>query len=219
SSCIKCHHSVVELGVNAQYGATAPKVYEGYEIIKDYGCFGCHEINGFDGATPIGPDLRLEPQTPEELAKYEDDPNQIAGRLRKVGPSLRHSAAKTTPEFLAYWTELPQRFRPHTKMPQFFHLSNQQDEQAERFQPVQLAAIAAFLETKSQPLELMQPQEGYEPSAERGRTAFAERGCLACHSHGDQMFAGSNADFGPDLTRVHEQIRPGEAGLQCPDTW
>jgi cytochrome c2 len=219
SSCIKCHHSVVELGVNAEFGATAPKVFEGYEIVKSYGCFGCHEINGYDGARPIGPDLRLEPQTAEELAKYESDPNQIPGRLRKVGPSLRHIAAKTTPEFVAYWTELPQRFRPDTKMPQFFHLSNQQDEQAERFQPVQLAAIAAFLDAKSQPMELMQPQEGYEPSAERGKTAFAERGCLACHSHGDQMFTGSNADFGPDLTRVHEKIKPGEEGFHWLYTW
>jgi cytochrome c551/c552 len=219
SSCVKCHHSMVELGINEQYGATAPKVFEGYEIVKEYGCFGCHEINGYDGARPIGPDLRLEPQTQEELAKYEADPNQIAGRERKVGPSLRHIAAKTTPEFVAYWTELPQRFRPDTKMPQFFHLSNQQDEQAERFQPVQLAAIAAFLDAKSQPIELMQPRDGYEPNAERGKSAFAERGCLACHSHGDQMFTGSNADFGPDLTRVHEKIKPGEEGFHWLYTW
>ena len=219
STCLKCHHSVVELGVNKEFGATAPKAYEGYELIKSYGCFGCHEINGYDGADPIGPDLRLEPQTPEEIAKYESDPNQIPGRERKVGPSLRHLASKTTPEFTAYWTEMPSRFRPSTKMPQFFHLSNQEDELAEKYQQVQIAAIAAYLQEKSESLELMQPVDGYEPNAERGKTLFARRGCLACHSHGDEEFEGSNATFGPELSKVHEKIKAGEEGFNWLYTW
>ncbi|MCA9025622.1 MAG: c-type cytochrome [Planctomycetaceae bacterium] len=219
SGCLKCHHSVVELGVNKKFGATAPKVYEGYELIKSYGCFGCHEINGYNGPESIGPDLRLEPQTPEEFAKYADDPNQIPGRERKVGPSLRNLASKTTPEFVAYWTENPSRFRPTTKMPQFFHLTNQQDELAEKYQPVQIAAIAAFLEKSSMPLELMQPQDGYEPDAERGKTLFARRGCLACHSHGDEAFSGSHATFGPELSKVHEKILPGKEGFNWLYTW
>ncbi len=219
STCLKCHHSVTELGVNDQFGATAPKVFEGYELVKTYGCFGCHEINGFDGPESIGPDLRLEPQTEAELAKYAADPNQIPGRQRKVGPSLRHVASKTTPEFIAYWTEMPSRFRPDTKMPQFFHLTNQEDELAEKYQPVQLAAIAAFLEAKSQPLELQQPQEGYQPSAERGKEAFSRRGCLACHSHDDPSFEGTSATFGPNLSKIHEKIKPGEEGFRWLYTW
>ncbi|MCA9077322.1 MAG: c-type cytochrome [Planctomycetaceae bacterium] len=219
STCLKCHHSVVELGVNKEYGPTAPKVHEGYELTKSYGCFGCHEINGFDGSESIGPDLRLEPQTPEEIAKYESDPNQIPGRERKVGPALRHLASKTTPEFVAEWTEMPSRFRPTTKMPQFFHLSNQEDELAEKYQPVQIAAIAAYLQEKSEPIELMQPVDGYEPNAERGKEAFARRGCLACHSHGDEAFEGSNATFGPELSKVHEKIRPGKDGFNWLYTW
>ncbi len=94
SSCLKCHHSVVELGINPKYGATAPKVFEGYELIKSYGCFGCHEINGYDGTRPIGPDMRLEPNTPAELAVIEADPNSpppaTSGRLgRRCGISPR----------------------------------------------------------------------------------------------------------------------------------
>ncbi|HLQ43950.1 MAG TPA: hypothetical protein VK137_04410, partial [Planctomycetaceae bacterium] len=104
SACLKCHHSVVELGQNTKFGATAPKVYEGWQLIKRYGCFGCHEINGFDAGKPVGPDLRLEPQTAEEAKKIADDPKAVAGTERKVGPSLRHVASKTTPEWLTYWT-------------------------------------------------------------------------------------------------------------------
>ncbi len=219
SGCIKCHHNVVELGVNEQYGATAPQVYEGYALIRDYGCFGCHEINGYDGTRPIGPDLRLEPQTEEEAERIAADPNQVAGRLRKVGPSLRHLASKTTPEFVAYWTELPSRFRPDTRMPQFFHLSNQEDALAELLQPVELAGITAYLMDRSQPLDLMQPAADYEPDVERGKVLFSRRGCLACHSHDDPDFAGIKADFGPNLTKVHEKIRPGVDGFNWVYTW
>ncbi|MEW4527778.1 MAG: c-type cytochrome [Maioricimonas sp. JB045] len=219
SSCLKCHHNVVELGVNEKYGASAPKLFEGYNLIREYGCFGCHEINGYDGTRPIGPDLRLEPQTPEEIAKYASDPNQIPGRMRKVGPSLRHIAEKTTPEFVAYWTEEPKRFRPSTRMPQFFDLTNQQDDLAHDLQPVELAGIAAYLQQSSQPFELLEPKEGYTPDPERGKKFFGERGCLACHSYDDKAFAGVTADFGPNLTKVHEKLLPGEKGFHWLYTW
>lgn len=219
SGCLKCHHEVTELGVNPTYGATAPKLYEGYSLIRDFGCFGCHEINGFDGALAIGPDLRLEPQTAEEAARIAADPNQVAGSMRKVGPSLRHVASKTTPEFVAYWTEIPKRFRPETRMPQFFHLANQEDALAALLQPVELAGIAAYLADRSEPLQLQQPAEGYTPDPERGRVQFARRGCLACHAHDDPEFAGIHSDFGPNLTNVHEKIRPGVEGFRWLYTW
>ena len=63
ASCLKCHHQVVELEPSARFpDAPAPKVVHGYHLIRKYGCYGCHEINGFDGPDRrIGPDLRLEP--------------------------------------------------------------------------------------------------------------------------------------------------------------
>ncbi len=66
STCLKCHHDVVELGVNAEFGPTAPEGLRGLAADRKYGCFGCHEINGHDGEDRIGPDLRLEP-TEEEV--------------------------------------------------------------------------------------------------------------------------------------------------------
>ncbi len=219
STCLKCHHDVVELGTNEKFGATAPKVVKGWETIRDYGCFGCHEINGYDGTTPIGPDLRLEPNTPEELAAIEADPNMIAGQMRKVGPSLRHIASKTTPEFIAYWTEEPKRFRPTTRMPQFFDLTNQHDEMAALLQPMELLGIAKYLEAKSQEFETLKPADGYTPDVKRGEDLFAKRGCLACHSKQGEAFAGIDSKFGPDLSRVHEKVRPGEGGFNWLYTW
>ena len=74
----------------------APRsLYKGYNLIKEYGCFGCHEIQGFDGTRPIGPDLRLEPSTEAEAAKIAADPTQIAGNDaegRPVAAARRHEA-------------------------------------------------------------------------------------------------------------------------------
>ncbi|MCP4856229.1 MAG: c-type cytochrome [Fuerstiella sp.] len=204
STCLKCHHSVTELGVNPRFGASAPKVYEGFNLIRKYGCFGCHEIHGFDGGDAIGPDMRLEPQTPEDAQRIADDPTQRAGKFRKVGPSLRHIAAKTSAEFIAYWTEIPNRFRPTTKMPQFFDLSNQDDAEAQTFEAVELAGIAQVLIGDSEAIELLHPAAEYVPNAERGKQLFSERGCLACHEHA--AVPGTTADFGPNISDIHKKI-------------
>ncbi len=64
SGCLKCHHEVVDLEPSRKFPEPpAPKLVEGYEVIRRYGCFGCHEINGYGGPNGrVGPDMRLEPQ-------------------------------------------------------------------------------------------------------------------------------------------------------------
>ncbi len=63
SNCLKCHHDVVDLEPSERFPVPpAPKLVKGYELIRQYGCYGCHEISGFDGPTKrTGPDLRVEP--------------------------------------------------------------------------------------------------------------------------------------------------------------
>lgn len=219
SACLKCHHSVVELGENKKFGATAPKVYEGWQLIKKYGCFGCHEINGFDAGKPVGPDLRLEPQTAEEAKKIADDSKAVAGVERKVGPSLRHIASKTTREWLTHWTEEPKRFRPTTNMPQFFHLTNNDDADGQAYSKAELAAIAHYLFDNSKELKYDAPAAGYQPDAKRGEAFFAQKGCLACHSHDSERFKGSKAEFGPNLSKVAAKIKPGAEGFNWLYTW
>ena len=86
SGCLKCHHDVVDLEPSAKYpDPPAPKLIAGYETIRRYGCFGCHEINGFAGADKrIGPDLRLEPNYYAAAEQLKTDPGLV--KLDKQGP-------------------------------------------------------------------------------------------------------------------------------------
>ncbi|MEK6250195.1 MAG: hypothetical protein N2C12_18570, partial [Planctomycetales bacterium] len=79
SSCLKCHHEVTELEPSERFpDPPAPKLVDGYKLVQYYGCYGCHEINGFDGPDRrIGPDLRNEPQ-------YSPAAQQLAYVLSKV---------------------------------------------------------------------------------------------------------------------------------------
>jgi len=63
SSCLKCHHEIVELEPSERFPEPpAPQLMAGYNIVRRFGCFGCHEIVGYDGPDKrVGPDLRLEP--------------------------------------------------------------------------------------------------------------------------------------------------------------
>ena len=76
SSCLKCHHQVVDLEPSEKFPEPpAPKLVEGYHLIRQYGCYGCHEINGWAGPEKrIGPDMRVEPTYHEAAEALASDP-------------------------------------------------------------------------------------------------------------------------------------------------
>ncbi len=75
SSCLKCHHQVVDLEPSEKFPEPpAPQLVEGYHLIRSYGCYGCHEINGWSGPDKrIGPDMRVEPNFHEVAEALADD--------------------------------------------------------------------------------------------------------------------------------------------------
>ncbi len=89
SLCLKCHHDVTELEPSDRFpDPPAPKLSEGFHLIQQVGCFGCHEINGFDGPKKrIGPDLRSEPNYTAAAAaligrRWLERPAKSVGRGR-----------------------------------------------------------------------------------------------------------------------------------------
>lgn len=160
SSCLKCHHQVTDL-IREGNKVEAPKLVEGYNLIRRAGCFGCHEIAGIKGGRVVGPDLRLEPSpaletlSPLERLKMTSDPLNPPGTMRKVGPSLRRVAEKTYPEWVVQWIRAPRDFRPTTWMPHFYGLTNNSKDALEgtgqeKFPDAEIHAITYYLFQKSQ---------------------------------------------------------------------
>jgi cbb3-type cytochrome oxidase cytochrome c subunit/cytochrome c551/c552 len=158
SSCLKCHHEVTDL-ISTDNRIEAPKLIKGYMLIRENGCFGCHEINGWKGGQRVGPDLRLEPSPPlDDLNKIErprvqNDPDNRPGDLRKVGPALSRISEKTDTGWIEKWLLSPSAFRPDTKMPHYYGLSNNSkdvlpDEQ-KTFPNTEIASIAHYLTVNS----------------------------------------------------------------------
>jgi mono/diheme cytochrome c family protein len=178
SSCIKCHHEVTDL---IRHGSReeAPKLLRGYNLIKENGCFACHEISGQKGGRPVGPDLRLEPSpalawlSPADQEKIKSDPANSPGNIRKVGPSLRRLAEKTNEKWTRQWIFNPRGFREDTKMPHFYNLSNNDLETLKNTSPSQadypaaeIHAIAHYLFTESR--AHLQGKDAYRVALEKG---------------------------------------------------
>lgn len=83
SACLKCHHDVAELERNSEFDeAPAPKLARGYRLVRALGCFGCHEIRGYDHSHKrIGPDLRLEPNYHAAALQLKGVPESGYARL------------------------------------------------------------------------------------------------------------------------------------------
>lgn len=154
SSCLKCHHQVTDL-ISTDNRSEAPKLLQGFNIIKDVGCFGCHEIQGRKAGRNVGPDLRLESSppledlTPAQRARVESDPDTAPGNYRKVGPSLYRLSEKTNENFVRKWIYSPRSFRPDTKMPHYYRLETNDKsalpEDQKEFPETEVYAITRFL--------------------------------------------------------------------------
>jgi cbb3-type cytochrome oxidase cytochrome c subunit len=240
SNCLKCHHDVSDLAPSRRFpDPPAAKLVEGYQLIRQSGCFGCHEIRGVTGSGQrVGPDLRPEPAG----GKPPTDAGSGPGTLPKVGPSLRSIADKLDAAFLQSWIARPADFRPEPRMPQFFrmhaHLDGRGFDEARRFEPVEIAAVTAYLRAVSQPVAALGPPEKgdrhhlceapsgpfrqmvpvpfFPPSAERGKRLFQTQGCLACHKHAE--FPAAPSTQGPDLSRIGAKL-PTPAGKTWLVSW
>ncbi|GIW86769.1 MAG: hypothetical protein KatS3mg108_1093 [Isosphaeraceae bacterium] len=151
SSCLKCHHLVTDLKEHQ-----APKLLAGYQRITKYGCTGCHTIGG-EGS--FGPDLTDN---------------------RPVGPNLAHIASKSSKAWTLRWIKNPHAFRPDSRMPRFYGITNNDKESDWPRNHAEIHAITHYLFRHSTAPEFVEPPAANDPA--RGRQLFLEKGCLACHS-------------------------------------
>jgi cytochrome c551/c552 len=98
ATCLKCHHDVVELEPSEKFpDPPAAKLMHGYQLIRKYGCYGCHEVNGYDGPTKrVGPDLRLEPNFFAAAQQFDFEVPTRASELNKSVAELNQTVAELT---------------------------------------------------------------------------------------------------------------------------
>src|SRR5688572_15735549 len=72
AGCYKCHNSTPEV-------PRANNLANGRELIKQYGCFGCHKMPGFEAFRKVGPDLStISGKLSEDwVQKWLADPNDF----------------------------------------------------------------------------------------------------------------------------------------------
>lgn len=157
-----------------------------------------------------------------DLLKADD---ATPGQFRKVGPSLRYVGHKLDENFLYSWIRDPWNFRPTTKMPRVFGLWEHLEEgskglaEAQKFEPVEIAALSHYLLEKTQKFDYVEPWPGVtaKPDLERGKAAFQLRGCLTCHEHPDfpKPFVATQ---GPNLAELGSKL-VGEKGRKWLYSW
>ena len=114
---------------------------------------------------------------------------------KKVGPNLKDVRLKLRREWIPVWLKDPQAFRPGTKMPTFWRFSVDEDGDDD------LKAVAAYLWQNSFDGKVPVQQPGDKT---HGKDLFESRGCLACHSIGEED-AKMGGTFAANLTKVGEK--------------
>ncbi len=119
----------------------------------------------------------------------------------KVGPNLEHVGSKLEKDWIIKWLENPKAFRPTTKMPRIYHLSNTSTPADKEKNDAAIQAIAAYLLANSTPVDLAKPPIEGDPK--EGEKIFKDRGCLGCHSVeklGVSTFAANLSGIGSKTT-------------------
>lgn len=108
-----------------------------------------------------------------------------------IAPELTKVGSKVSEEWLIAWLRNPQAYQAHTSMPRYGW--NDED----------LYKVSQYVMNKLTDSDLLStvPQLG-TPSDEEvqsGKKLFTDKGCASCHSMNG---AGTQKDFGPDLTAL-----------------
>ena len=209
-------------------------INEGKDIFRQRGCNGCHRYEGYDrepeDLQSISQQIKQFDQqridnlkqanylmkqadsaSTNEEAKADNDKavalrvanSRIDGRIqqldfqshslmqdmKKIGPNLKDIRLKLNKNWIPVWLKKPTDFRPTTKMPNF------------RLNDQQIRAISAYIWQTSLTDTLPKQKPG---NAEHGKELFETRGCLACHSMGENSEVEGGV-FAANLSRVGEK--------------
>jgi mono/diheme cytochrome c family protein len=178
-------------------------IQEGAALIKEYGCFGCHDIQGMRDIQQIGPYLKidqLEEMVADELTSFADKPLQEFdfGKLVNI--------PKTRADYLREKLADPRAFRDDAKMPEY----NLSDDELDHLNTL----VLGF--SREEPLaryRVERNESDYQPTGEFA-VIVDDLKCLNCH-----MIYEKGADYGPDLSIEGSRVKGDwlENYLKTPD--
>jgi cbb3-type cytochrome oxidase cytochrome c subunit len=166
----------------------AKKLQAGFQRIVQFGCTGCHAIGG-EGS--FGPDLTDE---------------------RQVGPNLSHIGSKLDQEWVAKWIKNPHAFRPDSRMPRFYGLTNNDAKEDVPKSNAEVRAITHYLFARSNPPENFEDPPAKTDSS-RGKELFLQKGCMACHQH--RPYDSATVQLA-DRDSMNPNYKPDGASMYAP---
>jgi mono/diheme cytochrome c family protein len=151
---------------------------KGRKLIKKYGCFGCHNIKGFEKESKVGVELTAFGSKAVEFLDF--------GVVKDID--------KTWLSWIVAKLENPHQFREGLKMPKF----SITDEEFEA-----LVCLLGSFREKSIPVEyfVKATTTRYEPQGDFGRIVN-DLNCLVCH-----MIKDKGGTFAPELTYEGSRVK------------
>ena len=190
SSCLKCHPADHKLDGGGNFNL-------GYEVVKTYGCFGCHKMKAFEGFEKVGPSLAhiADKADVAFLAKWIRDPQHFRESTRmprffdltnSKGQMLVVAGKDNVPETLD------------------FEMRN----------GVEVLAMATYLHATSGRREDIR-KVAVPGDAARGRELVRVTGCLGCHSIKSESLSseGAPGNGGAPAADIDSLVRAGHAEL------
>ena len=94
ANCLKCHAGAGDV-------PQAPTLNEGRDLVRMYGCFGCHNIPGYENVRKIGPDLTTvgDKITRDYMLRWLREPRSAKEEARM--PQFWFNSNNDAPEFAA----------------------------------------------------------------------------------------------------------------------
>ncbi len=100
ASCRRCHREQDEISL-------APVYTQGKTLFETMGCFGCHNVQGYEKAEKVGPDLmRIKAKVdPAWLVRWIQDPKGYLPRTKMPNFKLREDEAISIAAYLLHASE------------------------------------------------------------------------------------------------------------------
>lgn len=161
----------------------------GAKLVEQYGCFGCHEIQGFEKAIRIAPELTGFGVKPLERFDFGKT------KIRRERAAWVHQKLKE-----------PRIFSPELRMPNF-HLDD------EEITAITTFVIGQRVEEIPERYRAKRDYKGWKPQGAFSRILNDVK-CLTCHS-----INGEGGSYAPDLSYAGSKLKKEwlAAFLQKPD--